>query len=92
MGDAAHAMTPFQGSGAGQGIEGAYLLMTVLETVPRALAIYDKLRRPFSSEVALRSMRGGQLCAFQEDVPLHELGDALKETVRLVEDSPIDVN
>ncbi|KAG2113863.1 uncharacterized protein F5147DRAFT_770510 [Suillus discolor] len=86
----------------------AYLLMTVLETVPRALAIYDKSRRPFSSEVALRSMRGGQLCAFQEDVPLHELGDAitknwewawltdlddaLKEAVRLVEDSPIDVN
>lgn len=115
MGDAAHAMTPFQGSGAGQSIEDAYLLMTVLghksttlETVPRALAIYDKLRRPFSSEVARRSMRSGQLCAFQEDVPLHELGDtitknwewawltelddALEEAVRLVEDSSIDVN
>ncbi|KAG2353996.1 FAD/NAD(P)-binding domain-containing protein [Suillus spraguei] len=115
MGDAAHAMTPFQGSGAGQGIEDAYLLMTVLghksttlETVPRALAIYDKLRRPFSSEVARRSMRGGQLCAFQEEVPLHELGDtvtknwewawltelddAVEEAVRLVEDSSIDIN
>jgi salicylate hydroxylase len=115
MGDAAHAMVPFQGSGAGQSIEDAYLLMTVLghksttlETVPRALAIYDKLRRPFSSEVARRSMRSGQLCAFQEDVPLHELGDtitknwewawltdlddALEEAVRLVEDSSIDVN
>jgi salicylate hydroxylase len=115
MGDAAHAMVPFQGSGAGQSIEDAYLLMTVLghksttlETVPRALAIYDKLRRPFSSEVARRSMRSGQLCTFQEDVPLHELGDtitkvrewawltdlddALEEAVRLVEDSSIDVN
>ncbi|KAG1878042.1 FAD/NAD(P)-binding domain-containing protein [Suillus subalutaceus] len=115
IGDAAHAMSPFQGSGAGQSIEDAYLLMTVLghksttlETVPRALAIYDRLRRPFSSEVARRSMRSGQLCASQEDVPLHELGDtitknwewawltelddALEEAVRLVEDSSIDVN
>ncbi|KAG1880129.1 hypothetical protein F4604DRAFT_1996257 [Suillus subluteus] len=55
-----------QGSGAGQSIEDAYLLMTVLghksttlETVPMVIAIYDKLRRPFSSEVALRSMRSG---------------------------------
>ncbi|KAG1732596.1 hypothetical protein EDB19DRAFT_2003626 [Suillus lakei] len=93
MGDAAHAMAPFQGSGAGQSIE--------------ALVIYDKLRRPFSSNVALRSMRGGQLCAFQEEVPLHELGDmilewewawltelddALEESVRLVEDGSINLN
>ncbi|KAG2031056.1 FAD/NAD(P)-binding domain-containing protein [Suillus americanus] len=84
MGDAAHAMSPFQGSGAGQSIEDAYLLMTVLghksttlEMVPRAFAIYDRLRRPFSSEVARRSMRSGQLCTFQEDVPLHELGDTI---------------
>ncbi|KAG1891072.1 FAD/NAD(P)-binding domain-containing protein [Suillus subluteus] len=99
IGDAAHAMSPFQGSGAGQSIEKWYL---------RALAIYDRLRRPFSSEVARRSMRSGQLYAFQEDVPLHELGDtitknwewawltelddALEEAVRLVEDSSIDVN
>ncbi|KAG1753444.1 hypothetical protein EDB19DRAFT_2035323 [Suillus lakei] len=115
MGDAAHAMAPFQGSGAGQSIEDAYLLATVLgheattlETVPRALVIYDKLRRPFSSDAAMRSMRGGQLCAFQEEVPLHELGDvitknwewawltdlddALEESVRLVEDSSININ
>ncbi|KAG1848944.1 hypothetical protein DFJ58DRAFT_729703 [Suillus subalutaceus] len=44
----------------------AYLLMTVLghksttlETVPMAPAIYDKLRSPFSSEVALRSIHSG---------------------------------
>ncbi|KAG2078265.1 salicylate hydroxylase [Suillus decipiens] len=114
MGDAAHAMVPCQGSGAGQSIEDAYLLMTVLghksttlEMVPRALAIYDKLRRPFSSEVAQRSMRTGQLCTFQGDVPLNKLGDAitkswewawltdlddaLEEAVRLVEDSSIDI-
>jgi len=109
LGDAAHAMMPFQGSGAGQSIEDAYLLATVLghkattlETVPRAPAIYDKLRRPFSSDVALRSRLTGQQCTFQVDVPLHELGDAmaknwewawltelddaLEEAVKLVED------
>jgi salicylate hydroxylase len=53
-------------------------------------------------------MRTGQQCAFQEDIPLHELGDtitknwewawltelddALEEAVRLVEDSSIDVS
>lgn len=114
MGDAAHAMLPFQGAGASQSIEDAYLLATVLghkattlDTVPRALAIYDKLRRPFSSDVALRSRFNGQLFAFQTDVPLHELGKtvtknwewawlteldgALEEAVKLVEDSSINI-
>ncbi|KIJ64716.1 hypothetical protein HYDPIDRAFT_175280 [Hydnomerulius pinastri MD-312] len=84
LGDAAHAMMPFQGSGAGQSVEDAYFLATVLghpsttlETVPRALAVYDKLRRPFSSDVALRSKLNGQLCALQEDVPLSKLGETL---------------
>ncbi|KAF9225008.1 FAD/NAD(P)-binding domain-containing protein [Gyrodon lividus] len=84
LGDAAHAMMPFQGSGAGQSIEDAYFLATVLghpstslATVPRALAVYDKIRRPFSSDVALRSKLGGQLCALQAGVPLTELGETL---------------
>ncbi|KAG1900266.1 salicylate hydroxylase [Suillus fuscotomentosus] len=114
LGDAAHAMLPFQGAGAGQSIEDAYLLATVLghkattlDTVPRALAIYDKLRRPFSSDVALRSRLNGQLCALQTNVPLHRLGntvtknwewawlteldDALEEAVKLVENSSINI-
>ncbi|KAH7883088.1 FAD/NAD(P)-binding domain-containing protein [Phlebopus sp. FC_14] len=84
LGDAAHAMMPFQGSGAGQSIEDAYLLATVighrsttLEDLPRALSIYDKLRRPFSRDVALRSKLSGQLCSLQEDVPLSRLGEVI---------------
>ncbi|KAG2159502.1 FAD/NAD(P)-binding domain-containing protein [Suillus bovinus] len=115
LGDAAHAMLPFQGAGAGLSIEDAYLLATVLghkattlDTVPRALAIYDKLRRPFTSDVALRSRLNGQICAFQTNVPLHKVGktitknwewawlteldDALKEAVRLMEDSSIRIS
>ncbi|KAH7926925.1 salicylate hydroxylase [Leucogyrophana mollusca] len=84
LGDAAHAMMPFQGSGAGQGIEDAYLLATVLghksttlATVTHALSVYDKVRRPFSAGVAERSRRNGQLCALQEDVGLKELGEVI---------------
>ncbi|KAF8558552.1 salicylate hydroxylase [Imleria badia] len=85
IGDAAHAMMPFQGSGAGQSIEDAYLLATVLghssitlETIPRALAVYDKLRRPFSSDIALRAKMNGQMCAWQAgDIPLSNLGDTM---------------
>ncbi|OAX37334.1 FAD/NAD(P)-binding domain-containing protein [Rhizopogon vinicolor AM-OR11-026] len=114
LGDAAHAMMPFQGAGAGQSIEDAYLLATVLghksttlETIPRALAIYDKLRRPFSTDVALRSRLNGQICALQTNIPLHKVGDTmtknwewawlteldddLEEAVRLVEDRSFNV-
>ncbi|KAG2128278.1 FAD/NAD(P)-binding domain-containing protein [Suillus clintonianus] len=114
LGDAAHGMLPFQGAGAGLSIEDAYLLATVLghksttlAMVPRALAIYDKLRRPFSSDVAMRSRLCGQLYTFQKAVPLHEFGntitknsewawlteldDALEEAIKLVEDSSINI-
>ncbi|KAJ7097196.1 hypothetical protein B0H15DRAFT_33887 [Mycena belliarum] len=67
MGDAAHAMTPHQGSGAGQAIEDAYILATVLghpsttrETVPRALRIFDEIRRPVAAGVAEGSRVNGQ--------------------------------
>lgn len=106
MGDAAHAMVPFQGSGAGQGIEAcfhpvqkslatdescqdAFLLATVLghpsttlETIPRALAVYDKLRRSFSCEVAVRSMLSGRMCAWQTgDISLAEFGERMTKVL-----------
>ncbi len=57
MGDAAHAMTPWQGSGAGQAIEDAMILETVLAAVktPRdleaAFRAYDKVRRPRTQRI-----------------------------------------
>ncbi|KII86085.1 hypothetical protein PLICRDRAFT_309879 [Plicaturopsis crispa FD-325 SS-3] len=63
IGDAAHAMTPNQGSGAGQAVEDAYILATVLcnsltsvDTIPEALAVYDAVRRPFAQDIAERSL------------------------------------
>ncbi|TFK48376.1 FAD/NAD(P)-binding domain-containing protein [Heliocybe sulcata] len=68
LGDAAHAMTPHEGSGAGQAIEDAYLLGTLLghphatrTTLPAALAAYDRVRRPFAESVQRKSRENGRL-------------------------------
>ncbi|KAI0919700.1 hypothetical protein AcW1_003116 [Taiwanofungus camphoratus] len=68
VGDAAHAMTPHQGSGAGQAFEDGYVLAALLahpavtlETLPRALQVYDEIRRPFSQGVLRRSRDTGFL-------------------------------
>ncbi|KAJ7509595.1 hypothetical protein B0H11DRAFT_1960233 [Mycena galericulata] len=74
VGDAAHAMTPHQGSGAGQAIEDAYILATVLghrsttrETLPRALGIFDKIRRPEAIRVMEASRMNGRYFSFAVD-------------------------
>ncbi|KAF7770266.1 hypothetical protein Agabi119p4_6240 [Agaricus bisporus var. burnettii] len=69
MGDAAHAMHPTQGSGAGQSIEDAYVLATVLghpstdgscASIQRALKIFDIVRRPRALDVSEGSRLNGQ--------------------------------
>ncbi|KAL1728510.1 hypothetical protein EV714DRAFT_215017 [Schizophyllum commune] len=54
IGDAAHTMLAFQGSGAGQAMEDAWILSNLVsdakvtrETLPAALRVYDAVRRPF---------------------------------------------
>lgn len=66
LGDAAHAMQPFQGSGAGQAIEDAYVLASLLGraaesrmSLDSALRLYDDIRRPVAQDVACRSRRAG---------------------------------
>ncbi|KAI0784810.1 FAD/NAD(P)-binding domain-containing protein [Abortiporus biennis] len=56
LGDAAHAMTPHLGAGAGQAIEDCYVLATLLgescitpERVSDVLKIYETVRRPLNS-------------------------------------------
>lgn len=69
----AHAMAPFQGSGAGQAVEDAYILgsllghpLVTLETVPAALKIYEQIRLPHANEVQRRSLRAAWLISFQD--------------------------
>ncbi|KAF2656265.1 FAD/NAD(P)-binding domain-containing protein [Lophiostoma macrostomum CBS 122681] len=65
MGDAAHCMTPWQGSGAGMAIEDAMILETLLREVtdpaeiPAAFRAYDEVRRPRTQRVVHSSYGTG---------------------------------
>ncbi|KAK4692408.1 salicylate hydroxylase, partial [Lecanoromycetidae sp. Uapishka_2] len=68
LGDAAHATTPFQGQGAGQAIEDALVLSTLLSKInnpaseiPNAFTAYDQVRRPRSQRVVKTSREAGDL-------------------------------
>ncbi|EME48631.1 hypothetical protein DOTSEDRAFT_67616 [Dothistroma septosporum NZE10] len=66
-GDAAQSFPPFQGAGAGQAIEDALMLSTVLSSctskddMPRAFDVYDGLRRPRRSSIAQSSIWAAKL-------------------------------
>lgn len=65
MGDAAHAMTPWQGAGAGQAIEDAFILQSLLKDIhtasdiSKAFQAYDTVRRPRAMEIAKSSRETG---------------------------------
>lgn len=65
MGDAAHATTPWQGSGGGISIEDALVLSSLLASVkspkevPVALQVYDEVRRPRTQRVVSSSKETG---------------------------------
>ncbi|CAF9908488.1 MAG: hypothetical protein HETSPECPRED_008093 [Heterodermia speciosa] len=73
LGDAAHATTPFQGQGAGQAIEDAAVIMTVLSKVqdlkqiPNALMAYNQIRRPRAQQVVETSREYGKLLGMQSE-------------------------
>ncbi|OCH85258.1 FAD/NAD(P)-binding domain-containing protein [Obba rivulosa] len=71
MGDAVHAMTTHQGSGAGEAISDAYILgrllahpLTTLARVPEVLKLYESARLPFAAAVLRRSRLTGLLYEF----------------------------
>ncbi|KJA16008.1 hypothetical protein HYPSUDRAFT_80276 [Hypholoma sublateritium FD-334 SS-4] len=70
-GDAAHAMPPHQGSGAGQAIEDAYILAKLLShpkatkvLIPKISEVYNSIRQPRGNRVLAASIRTGLLCEF----------------------------
>ena len=72
IGDAAHAMLPHQGAGAGQALEDAWVLSRLLgdstcdrSRVTEVLSMFDYLRRPHSSEVQRTSFEAGELYEFR---------------------------
>jgi salicylate hydroxylase len=88
----AHAMTPFQASGAGQAIEDAYVLSKVLaeallyssdpskklSQVGTALRVYDEVRRPVAIEVQDRSRRAGRVVTMA-DIAADEPPENIKQ-------------
>ncbi|MCJ1248745.1 hypothetical protein MMC30_005964 [Trapelia coarctata] len=71
IGDSAHAMTPHQGLGGGQGIEDAYILWRLLahpttsrSNLAKVLQIYNDIRLPFAQKVAARSLANGLMYGF----------------------------
>jgi salicylate hydroxylase len=67
IGDAAHAMTPWQGSGAGQAMEDVMVLEALLKEVQKpahlsaAFKAYDKVRRPRTQQIVASSRGTGHI-------------------------------
>ncbi|MEV6208853.1 FAD-dependent monooxygenase [Kitasatospora sp. NPDC051914] len=72
LGDAAHAMTPFQGQGACQAVEDAVVLAHALAgaDVTDALAAYTAARQARTTTVATRSRQVGRLVALRGPFPV----------------------
>ncbi|WP_329080443.1 FAD-dependent monooxygenase [Streptosporangium sp. NBC_01469] len=99
LGDAAHSMLPFLGQGAAQAIEDAVVLTGCLrdatgETVAKALARYEEIRRPRASRVQLVS-RGREVQNHLPDGPAQlerdaalAVGDPLRQSAWLYGHDP----
>ncbi|KAI1746491.1 salicylate hydroxylase [Xylaria castorea] len=93
VGDAAHAMTPWQGAGAGQAIEDAMIMGALLTTassaedVQAAFKAFDVVRRPRCQQIIDSSRRTGQmLCGQDPNVQLNpgKMKEALKHRWELI--------
>jgi len=72
MGDAAHAMSPHQGAGAGQAIEDAFILGHLLAEAPqgqvrRYLDAYETVRLPAANGVLTGSYESGMMYEFDSE-------------------------
>ncbi|TFY51588.1 hypothetical protein EVG20_g10929 [Dentipellis fragilis] len=79
VGDAAHAMLPHQGAGAGQAIEDAFILASLLGdpsvtplTLEHALKAYEHVRLPLANHVLTGSRESGRMYEF---VGEYDFGD-----------------
>jgi salicylate hydroxylase len=88
LGDAAHASTPHQGAGAGQAIEDAYVLSSLLgqidsvEDIEKVFKAYDAIRRPRSQKVVTTSRDAAAIYEFEDE----KLGTDLESIRKTLEE------
>ncbi|KAF8553831.1 FAD/NAD(P)-binding domain-containing protein [Imleria badia] len=99
LGDAAHAMEPHFGAGAGQAIEDAYVLGRLLThelthpgNVTEALKTYEEVRLPFANSIVQQSQDVGRYYSFQRlsahlSVPAHGSPEELDYVRKSIEDA-----
>jgi salicylate hydroxylase len=81
LGDAAHASTPHQGAGAGQAIEDALVLSSLLgqiksvADIENAFKAYDFVRRPRTQKIVTTSRDAAEIYEFENE----KLGNDLVE-------------
>lgn len=85
MGDAAHAVVPHLGSGAGMAMEDAYILSNLIGTANQAgdlekvFEVYDAARRPRTQKMASKSREAGIYHAFEKERVLDDHGTLQSE-------------
>lgn len=90
VGDAAHAMTPDLGQGAGQAIEDAATLTLLLRgqrtdaEIDAALRAYDRVRRPRSQKIARGSRRVGKIAQCDSRFRIKVRNNVLRLTPKFV--------
>lgn len=83
MGDAAHAIVPHLGSGAGMAMEDAFVLSNLVgtakepEDLEKIFKAYDAIRRPRTQEVGWRSREAGLYHELEKEGVLNDL-DAMQ--------------
>ncbi|WP_273808903.1 MULTISPECIES: salicylate 1-monooxygenase [unclassified Pseudomonas] len=102
IGDAAHAMLPHQGAGAGQGLEDAWFLAELLAdplaatTSPQTiLQVYDQIRRPRACRVQRTSFEAGELYEYRDPLVLSNealLGKTLADRFAWLWDHDLNVD
>ncbi|KAI1129066.1 mannitol 1-phosphate dehydrogenase 2 [Nemania abortiva] len=88
VGDAAHATTPHQGSGAGMGIEDCYVLgnligeATSVQDLDKVFQAYEEVRKTRGQKVVTTSREAGQLWDFEAEGIKDDL-DALQRNMEV---------
>lgn len=99
LGDSAHASLPYQAAGAGQGVEDALILSTVLghlanfetkfsdqHALCAALQAYDAVRRPRAQRQLEQSLEAGKLLSLLDS----EAGSDMEQVLRRMQGDRFD--